>query len=411
MAAIPGINFSIVLSQSPATFLFSDTGVYPSGVPQNIVGYVVVTTPDGVTTTYGSFSAPFIYWGGGGLIQNSAALALAGDMNFQKGGYTIAYHIRATGYDDTTLTKVFQLTFNRPTVIIDNNFDLFTPNLSVEDSTAYEQDGMDFYAIIRTWSALIHSASGTDRTITGSQQSLSVAYLGQYYDAQYAITLTVKPLYKLNTPDDWVTLAGAGQATLSLQAQIPPGIDTLNDLMQTLKNQADAEMNTGNGETLKDRFTYASALYDDFRRKGCDASFAGLTKTLLQLLKVFNNNVNPVYTNTNAVIPAYDFQCPGSSGSVAWGDITGKPSTEVIEWTVLASGGSLPTNGQSVLTDARLLNVPFERIILVRNNPIQFGSNQGDGDTYFTKVTVDNFLTAIPSFNTGEKIICIILAL
>jgi hypothetical protein len=405
------INFVATLDKSTLSpeIRITDTGSYPGGVPPTLTGYFTVQQPDGVVVASGSFSSPSVFWNGSSLTVTTIALRLRADGNFQRGGYLFTYYLRAPGYTDTTLTKTFQLAYSRPTLDIANGFNIFTPLLVVSDTTDYVQAGMSLSSTTRAWSALIHSVSGVDQTVTGSLADLDLAYLGDYYDASFAINLTVTPVYTLNTPDDWVTIIDKIAATtLTLQSQVPQSITQLDTSLQALKDKADASANC---TTCKDRdnYSYASALYSDFRRRGCDAAFGGLTKTYFQLIKLLNNGVNPSYTHTNAPLAAYDFHCGDFTTTVPWTAITGKPSTVLIEWTV--GTGGFPLNGATTLVDSRLTNIPPAQVRVFRNPPPQFMSDQGDGDTYITKVTADNFLTFHPAINTGEKVIVVILAL
>lgn len=405
------INFVATLDKSTGSpeIRITDSGSYPGGISPTLTGYFQITQPDGITITSGSFSFPSVFWNAGALTVTSEGLRLRADGNFQQGGYLFTYYLRAPGYDDTTLTKTFQLAYERPTLVIANGFNIFTPLLVVSDTTSYVQDGMALSSVTRAWSAVIHSVSGVDQTVTGSLADFDLAYLGDYYDASFAISLTVTPEYILDTPDDWVTVVDKiTNTTLTLQSQIPQTIDELDTSLQALKDRADA---SGNCMTCKDRenYSYASALYGDFRRRGCDAQFGGLTKTYFQLVKLLNNGVNPAYTHTNVPIDAYDFRCGDFTTTVPWSAIAGKPSTVLIEWMV--GTGGFPGNGATTLVDSRLTNIPPAQVRVFRNPPPQFMSNQGDGDTYITKVTADNFLTFHPAINTGEKIIVVLLAL
>lgn len=405
------IDFSVVLSKavSPSVIIVSDPNNYPVGVGPTAYGYFDITQPDGVTVTFGTFLSPSIYWDSGAFIQPQFLLRLNTVLSFQNGGYLITYHLRAPGYDDTTLTKTFVLNYERPVAVIAHSFDIFTPDLSATDATVYPQTGMTVGDIDRVWSADIVTVSGTTQTIGGTGVTFDLAYLGSYYDAQYNIDLTTKPQYTLDAPSDWVQLIDEITRSTTLYAQIPQTISQLDTALQALKDQADAQAcNCNTGQDLRDRYIYATSLYSDFRRRGCDNEIAGLTKTYFQLIKLFNNNVNPTYANTNEVIPAYDFECAGG-GSVNWDNIVNKPNTELIEWTVGTPG--FPVAGDTILTDARLASIPDAQIILVRNGIQQFASDQGDGDTYFTKITASNVLTFSSMLLAGEKIIVVILPL
>ncbi len=396
------IDFSVVLDKASQTIKFIDPNAYPAGIAVGLTGIFSITEPDGITLT-GNFGSPDVFFSGGGLTQPTKVLRLDNNNSFQNGGYTIVYTVRHAGYTDTVLTKTFTLFYTVPTIVITNSFNIFTPVLSVSDATTYTQTGMTISSIVESWSVSIISVSGITQTITGTGSVMDLAYLGSYYDSQYNVTLTTSPSYVLSAPAGWVTLIDFLQKSVTLFAQIPPDITTLDLDMLALKNELDAAVSNCNTyDILLARYILASSLYSDFRRLGCDGQVTTLITYLFQLLKIFNNNVNPVYVNTNAVIPPYDFQC-GGGGSTAWAAITGKPSTITIEF--VASGS------QSTYVDARLLNIPTAQVIVVRNGLPQFSSNPGDGDSYFTKVITDNFITFQPALSVSEKVIIIILPL
>jgi hypothetical protein len=135
-----------------------------------------------------------------------------------------------------------------------------------------------------------------------------------------------------------------------------------------------------------------------------------LEVNLYQLLKIFNNNVNPTYVNTNTAIPAYDWQCGDFTTTVPWSAITGKPSTKEIQWVVGDAG--FPVNGALVMTDSRFVNIPTAQIVFFRNGQVQFSANPGDGNTYYTKTsTASNTINFSTALNTGEEIKIAIVAL
>lgn len=406
------IDFTVVLSKavSPPKMIITDPNHYPVGVGPTAYGYFEITQPDGLTVTEGSFGSPSIYWSGGSFIQPPFDLRLNNIQSFQTGGYTVKYYLRAPGYDDTTLTKVFTINYARPTVIISDAFDLFTPILTVTDNTSYTQQSASLSSVSRAWSADIISVGGVTTTIGSMNATFDLNYLGDYYDAQYNITGSFIPTYALEAPNDFVTVVDQLLGTGTFNSQTPQTVAELDQGLQTLKDESDAACgNCNTGKVLRERFIYASALYGDFRRKGCDNELASLTKTYFQLIKLFNNNVNPPYEHTNDPIPSYDFECGSGGGSVAWADITGKPSSILIEWTVGTPG--FPAAGATTLVDSGLLNVPASRLIVVRNAIQQFSSNQMDGDTYYTKISGNNFLTFSTALLASEKIIVVILAI
>jgi hypothetical protein len=337
-------------------------------------------------------------------------LRLDTSNSFQRGGagYTIVYTVRAAGYTDTVLTKTFSIQYTPPPLVITNNFDIFTPALSVQDSTTYTQANENFVSVTRSWSVDIITVSGTMENITGTGQTMDLAWLGSYYDSIYNVSMTVLPQWTL-VSYPFVTLIDDLATAATFYAQIPPTLVALLASLTTLKAQVDAAICDCNTyQVLLARYNLASNIYSQLIYRGQSGSLAGLSTYVFQLEKIFNNNVNPAYVNTNAVIPAYDWGT-GGSGSVAWANITGKPSTITVEWTVGDIG--FPGPGATVYTDSRLVNIPSAQVYVYRNGFPQFSSNPPDGDTYFTKVTANGFLTFHGALVASEKIIILILPL
>lgn len=386
------IDFSAVLNKGAQTITLIDPDHYPAGVDVGLTGIFSITQPDGITVT-GTFTSPDVFWTGTQLNQPAKVLRLNNINSFQNGGYTITYTVRHAGFTDTVLTKVFTLFYTVPSQVITPNFDLFVPQLSVSDATAYTQTGMTNTSVVRTWAGTIITVSGTSRNISGGGVTFDLAYLGSYYDSRYDVTLTVQPQQVLDAPSGWVTLIDNLQLSATYYAQIPPVISVLDDDMLTLKNQLDAAQGSClDYDILLHRYLLASALYGDFRRLGCDGQTTTLNTILYQLLKIFNNDVNPTYVNTNGPMSAYNFQC---------GSGTGGSGSVLIEF--VASGT------QSTYSNVALAGIAVSGILLVRNGLPQFNADPGDGDSYYTKILSDNFLTFHPSINVGDKIILILL--
>jgi len=392
------INFSVVLDKSTLKMQVVDNSAYPAGVAQTVTGVLSITQPDLITLT-GSFSSPDIYWTGSSLHAALKDLRLATNNSFQNGAYVITYTVRATGYTDTVLTKTFSLNYTAPSLVLTQNFDVFTPNLSVQDATIYSATGFTYLTTSRSWSADIDSVLGTVRTVTSSTQNFDLAYLGNYYDSKYSVSLVVKPIWQLTAVNPFVTIVDQLSISSVYYAEIPPTLATLLTGLDTLKSQLDASIcNCATYSVLKTRYLLAESIYDHMIKRGTSGDLAGLSLYVYQLQKLFNNNVTPSYTNTNTVIPTYDWGS-GAVTTISWNSITGKPSTVIIEWIV--GQGGFPGDGASVLTDARLVN-SYVRVF--RQGVKQISSDPGDGSSYYIKILADNFVTFIQPLTTGEII-------
>jgi hypothetical protein len=398
---VPGQNFVISLdkSQSSPTLTATDTGTYPGGVPQELIGWFSITQPDQITVG-GSATAPNVQWQSGRLTQGIFSLRLDNSNNFQQGAYTITYTIRVPGYTDTVLTQVLILSYAPPVLAMSNSLNLFTPDLQVTDTTNYNQVGMNVLSTTDNWSVVIQSVLGNNQTVTGTANPFDMNYMGGYYDSLYVITLTATPSFQPQSAL-WVTLIDKIILTQTLQAQIPPTLTQLQAGLTTLKLTLDATLPSDpNYPTILNNYNLASSIYDNLVRRGNNNDLSGLDTYIFQLLKIFNNNVNPTYVNTNGLIPPYVWTSGGSS-SVAWINITGKPSTILVEGYV---GTVMPAG--STYTDARLVGIPPAQLLVFRNTVPQPNSNlEGSyGSTYITKVTGNGFLTFTPAVANGEYI-------
>ena len=349
-----------------------DTGSYPGGVPALIQGYFTITYPSGTTVQIGSFTSPVIFWNGSQLTQSVSVLSLANNQQFMNGAYSITYYLQATGYTASPLTKTFTLNYTRPTAVIVPNFDNFTPNLSVTDATVYGQSGLNFISCADNWSVVIQNVLGVPQTIVGSGITFSVAYLGSFYDSSYAVSLTAVPMWELATAN-WVTIIDTiTPAPQNFVTEIPPTLAALLAQLTTLKLQLDGAQTNGNiygnsvFNNLLTTYTYAESVYNHLILRGQSNSLSGLSNYVYQLQMLFNNGQMPVYVNTGTVIPAYNWG--GGAGSIAWGSVTGKPSTFNVAWTV--GQGGYPGTGATVYTDARLVGVNLSQIVVFRNNGV-----------------------------------------
>lgn len=405
------ISVATVLDKSQGTPVWRiiDNSNYPPGVAQTIAGILTITQPDGITIANSNFGTPNIFWSSGALVPANMELRLDNAGSFQRGGsgYIIIYTVQAPGYTNTVLTKTFSLSYTPPPLVITNNFDIFTPDLSVQDSTSYTQAALTYVSTTRSWTAAIITVLGTTQNLTGAGQTIDLAYLGSYYDSIYNIGLTVFPQWTI-TASPFVTVIDNLATAATFAAQIPPTLAALLVSLTTLKSQVDAAIcDCIRYTVLLANYNLASNIYSQLIYRGQSSSLAGLATYVYQLEKIFNNNVTPTYVNTNQVIPAYNWG--GGAGSVSWSAITGKPSTIAIEWVVGAGG--FPGPGSTTYTDSRLINIPAAQVNVFRNGLPQFSSNPGDGNTYITKVTANNFLTFSTALGAGEEIIILILPL
>jgi hypothetical protein len=364
------ISYSAILQKDPdsSSLILTDPDNYPAGVDVNLKGYFVITQPDLVTIT-GNYLTPDISWTGSQLSVATKELRLRSTGGFQQGEYTITYNIVAPGYDETTLTKTFELSYTSPTLTVSDDFDVFTPALSVTDDTVYTQTGMTLGSTVRSWEATIISVEGTNQDIAGALQTFDLAYLGSYYDSRYDVSLTATATYTLSSPDGWVQIVDQQEFEHTYYAFIPPTLIELLALLTTYKSTVDAAhciCGTGcvdNCTILKNTYALAVAIYTHIVERGRAGVTVGLDDYVLQLQKLLSNCVTPAYTNTNEAIPAYD-----------WGGTTGGSFIFFKQMIVGSGVNNAPAIGATSYTDALLVG----KSVMVFLDSVLMGNNLAD---------------------------------
>lgn len=364
------INFTIQLQKSSTTsaIVLTDPDNYPAGVDVNLKGYFVITQPDGITIT-GNYLTPDIYYSGSGLLDATKELRLRSTGGYQQGEYTFTYNIVAPGYDETTLTKTFDLSYTSPTFDVNENFDVFTPSLSVTDDTVYTQTGMSLIAVIRSWEATIISVEGTNHDISSSLQTFTLSYLGSYYDSRYDVSLTATVASQLSAPDNWVYIFDVLEFEATYYAFIPPSIIDLLELLTAYKATLDAAhcicgtACVDNCTVLKNTYALAVSIYTHIVERGRAGETIGLDAYVLQLQKLLSNCITPAYTNTNEAINPYD-----------WGGSTGG-SFAFFKQMIVGSGvNGAPADGATTYTDALLVS----KSVVVYLDSLLMGNGLGD---------------------------------
>lgn len=393
------INFSVALDKNTGYTKVTDTSSYASGVASGITGIVSITQPDGITRS-GNWLAPDIYWDGSQLVIANLELRLAEDGLFQNGSYSITYTIRHSSYDETSITRTFTLSYSRPSILITESFDIFTPLLKVIDSTTYEKSGFALQSVTRLWEALIQTVSGTIRSKVGSTQEFDLSYGGDYYDAYYDISLDVIVTYRLSSAT-WVSvidrLNDALEDETALQAQIPPTIDQFLAMIKGFKNELDALVTNCTQYDIKlQRYKLITSVFDQLVKNGQSGLLSGLKDYVLELQLLLNDGVTPTYTNTNAIIPTYDWGV--GAGSVAWGDVSGKPSSEDVYFE--AGDFGYPAVGSSTYTNSSFENT---RLIVFKNRLLLPPGNVDGGD-YYEKPLASGTMTFYPALAAEDKI-------
>ena len=324
MPSIPNISFSVQFDFTGVpTLRLTDTST--NGLTATRVAAFNVTQPD-LYTREGDILSPDM---ASGVTTFLLPLRLDSNGLPQCGTYTIMMTVRNAGYDDTTFTRTWISQYIPVTIVIADNFDVFTPNLSVRDNTSYSVSNYNSGPLTRAWSV----TSTPTGTITGSGVTLSLISSGNYYDANYSVSLTSSLLYT-HQVYTWFTIDESISKAYSTYAQTPPGLLDLVESISALKLKLDEAKNKCiEFENLQENFEYAQSLFVHIIDKIKVGDLENVYVDINDLLIVLNGYNIPSYTPTNLPISTYDLSSyfPGA----VWGNIRGTLSSQADLWSVL----------------------------------------------------------------------------
>ena len=303
MPTITSISFNVKFDLTGApTIVLTDATTYPVGA----IGIYTITQPDGYVRT-GNFTTPDVTSSGGTF---SSSLRLSSTGGVQCGTYNIKYEIKTTDLVVTTFTRNFYFSYDAVDLILKENFDVFTPNLSYADTTVYQVAGYNDTSPTRSWVAI----STPTGTLTSTGSSLSLAFGGQYYDAIYTITLSSTLTYQHQTYS-WLSILETVSKTVTAEACTPEPILDLIPLLETLRQQSIQ----CNGDFPK--FEKAQALYSHLTDMLKALLIGGVTQDGIydvyeDLWAVLHNDQVIECIHTNLPISSYDISTYNSSVNI-----------------------------------------------------------------------------------------------
>lgn len=317
MLPVPNISFSVNfnLTGSPV-LVITDTSTH--GLSR--VASFDITQPDNYTRP-GDILSPDLTAG-----QNVFTIPLRLDSlgRPQTGVYNIVMRVRVAGYADTTFTRNWISSYAPVSIVIGENYDVFTPNLSVRDNTTYAVSNFNNGSVTRSW---VVSSIPTG-TITGSSITQSFIKSGLYYAALYSVSLTSSLVYT-HQVYTWFTVSQQASRSIQSCIQSPPPVEDIVAEISALKLELDNAINKclEHGR-LKSDFEYAQNLFDHILQKIKTGDLANIFKDLQDLLSVLANNQKPACNPNNLAIQPYNV-------SSIEGDITA-----VIAGNGLSGGGN-----------------------------------------------------------------------
>jgi hypothetical protein len=291
MPTVPSISFNVRYDLTGApTLVLTDATTFPVGA----VGIFTITQPDGYVRT-GNFATPDITSSGGTL---STGLRLSSTGGVQCGTYNIKYEIRTTDLVISTFTRNFVFQYEPVGLVMKENFDVFTPNLSYSDSTIYTVPNYSNTAPTRAWTA-VSIPTGTKTSTTAA---INLQHNGSYYDAVYTITLASTLTYSHQTYA-WLSIQETISKTVTAEACTPEPIEDLIPMIEVLR-QKSIECN-GDFPDFEKAQTLFSHLTDMLRVLLIGgATQEGIYDVYEDLMAILRNHVPCVHTNLP--IPPYD---------------------------------------------------------------------------------------------------------
>ena len=353
-----------------------------------VSGFFTITQPDGLVRT-GNMANPDITPSN---LVASIALRLDGYLKLQQGNYTIQYNISAAGYDDTVLSRTFNVTFKEPEISLTKIFDLFTPSLSYYDATVYNA-GIFSSTVIRSWGAVV----GTVGNVSGSNSaSFDLKYAGHYYDAAYTINFAAVVTYQ-SLVYNYLSILDLLTKQDSADAYAPPSSSQLLSYLTELKAKLDSLINSCQKyDKAKTDYEYAYTLYTHAQKRICAGDKVGVITYIQEILNIYHNNVVTNPAHTNSPITPYVYDCNGGGS---------QPSERAFFIEVFAGSSEAIAAGiivgNTVFTNNNLANHDVE---VVRGYAPTSGIPTTDGGVFFTKIYTDNFLTFSAPIQDGEYI-------
>ena len=380
LSSVLDFKVTFDLSAAMPKMVVEDVSSYIPGEEVDITGIFVITQPDSGVYT-GVFTAPDVYYSGGSLTNKELTLSLASDGKVQQGTYTVSYTVSHPSYTTTVLSRTFVFSYGYPELDLTENFDVFAPALSYTDSTVYTQGSYTIDSHTRSWSVTM-----CEGVITGTGSALDFAYSGNYYDSLYAIEFTTDITYNHNTYT-YLYVTDTLSESISTSANTPPTTSVLYDYLADLKDTLDDNINNDRlYNEYKRRYEYASSILQTIERVGCAGETSRIEPYLDDFTLVTHEYQNPVYTNTDAVILPYVFNCSGDGGG----------------------SGSTITKVSVTIVDADnidYVNVLFSGKTLLMT--IKEGLVLNDGDVVLSGTTASKTQSG-DLFITGEKYIFIL---
>lgn len=292
-------NVKFLFTGTPSLLLTPITTLGSEEV--DLKGYFKITQPDCISES-GNYASPDAEWDATALTTKTIQLRLGADQLFQKGTYSITFYADHPDYLPGEFTRTFDFNYKPVTQTISQNFDLFTPDLSYSDDTVYKKSGFATTTETSAWTATSPAGAITPSSVS----DFDLVIGGGYYDSIYVIAYTKTALYT-NTANTWLTVLQGWDYSATVQSYIPQSMAMLLTYLTSLKDNGKCDY-----QVLYEK---AETLFSHIRARVCNRQTAGLKEYVEEFYRLTHSYQPKVHTNTNTIIPAYDFTtgCTGAS--------------------------------------------------------------------------------------------------
>lgn len=291
MPSIPNISFNVKfdLTGTPA-MVITDTSTH--GLTRTAI--FKITQPDNYTVE-GDWDTPDL-----DILDTefSTPLRLASDGYPQCGNYVIEMTVDSGGYTPTTFTRSFAFDWKQPEVVIQQNLDVFTPQLILVDSTVYAVAGFNVVVTNLNWTA----NSTPTGPLVGTGYSFSLISGGQFYSADYTATHTALGTYT-SIANPWLTVLFDVYWTEAFSVSAPPTLSEIVGLINDLNGDDCASC-------CSSKFVEAMALYQLIVNQLMTGNTTNIYNNLQQLLVLIGGSTTNI---TNISIPPYEINTGGVS--------------------------------------------------------------------------------------------------
>jgi hypothetical protein len=165
-------------------------------------------------------------------------------------------------------------------------------------------------------------------------------HTGNYYDANYTITLSSSLLYTHQVYSSWLTVQETVTKTVTTYAETPPTVTALIGLIVQLKNSLESKIDTVNefNQTRQD-FEYAQSLFEHIVRRIQVNDLSGIYRDLKDLIAILHNYQIPTYVPLN--IPILPYNLGSILYGAVWGNLTGTITnqTDLVNYIASQIGG------------------------------------------------------------------------